>query len=56
MRRGWLALLLTLLATAAFAIDTEDAFDDPVMNSRYRALIHEIRCNRWSRAAWPTRP
>lgn len=44
MRRGWLALLLTLLATAAFAIDTEDAFDDPVMNARYRALIHEIRC------------
>lgn len=42
------ALLITLVwlvgATAALAIDTETAFDDPVLNARYRALIHEIRC------------
>jgi cytochrome c-type biogenesis protein CcmH len=36
------AALLT--ATAALAIDTEQAFDDPAMNQRYRALIREVRC------------
>ena len=35
---------LLLLATAAFAIDTEIAFEDPVLNARYRALIREVRC------------
>lgn len=42
-----LASLLTLLlayAGSAVAIDTEIAFDDPALNARYRALIHEIRC------------
>jgi cytochrome c-type biogenesis protein CcmH len=36
---AWLAA-----ATAALAIDTEAAFDDPALNARYRALIQEIRC------------
>jgi cytochrome c-type biogenesis protein CcmH len=36
------AALLT--ATAALAIDTEQAFDDPAMNERYRTLIREVRC------------
>jgi cytochrome c-type biogenesis protein CcmH len=31
-------------AACAFAIDTEIAFDDPVLNGRYVALIREIRC------------
>jgi cytochrome c-type biogenesis protein CcmH len=35
---------LLLLATAALAIDTEVAFEDPVLNGRYRALIREVRC------------
>lgn len=35
---------LLLLASAAFAIDTEIAFEDPVLNDRYRALIREVRC------------
>jgi cytochrome c-type biogenesis protein CcmH len=42
---GWLITLLWLGAAGyAFAIDTEVAFDDPVLNERYRALIREIRC------------
>jgi cytochrome c-type biogenesis protein CcmH len=31
-------------AASAFAIDTEVAFDDPVLQERYRSLIAEIRC------------
>ena len=38
-----LALACALIGTAR-AIDTEEGFDDPVLNERYRALIHEIRC------------
>lgn len=39
------ALLLGLLvATAALAIDNERAFEDPAMQSRYEALIRELRC------------
>ena len=41
---GIVALLWLGLAGHAFAIDSEVAFDDPVLNERYRALIHEIRC------------
>jgi cytochrome c-type biogenesis protein CcmH len=36
---GWLALV-----GSALAIDQEEAFSDPQLNARYRALIHEIRC------------
>jgi cytochrome c-type biogenesis protein CcmH len=39
-----IALLWLGAASDAVAIDTEVAFDDPVLNERYRALIHEIRC------------
>jgi len=39
------ALLLGLLvSTAAVAIDNEPAFEDPAMQSRYDALIRELRC------------
>lgn len=44
MRALLLAVLWLAGAAAVHAIDTEAAFDDPVLNSRYRALIHEIRC------------
>lgn len=33
-----------VLAAPAFAIDTEVAFDDPVLQERYLSLISEIRC------------
>jgi cytochrome c-type biogenesis protein CcmH len=41
-----LAVLLGALALAgvAHAVDTEPAFDNPALEARYRALIHEIRC------------
>lgn len=44
MRRAAILLAAVLAASTASAIDTEDAFDDPVLNDRYRSLIHEIRC------------
>ena len=39
-------LLAILLATAgtALAIDTEDAFDDPVLQQRYERINRELRC------------
>lgn len=44
MRAILLALLWAIGATAVHAIDTEAAFDDPVLDARYRSLIREIRC------------
>ena len=44
MTRWLLLLALLLIGVAASAIDSEEAFDDPVLNARYRALIREIRC------------
>lgn len=39
------ATVLALWSTSpAWAIDKEIAFDDPVLNARYIALIREIRC------------
>jgi cytochrome c-type biogenesis protein CcmH len=40
----WLLVLWLGCAGSALAIDSEEAFDDPVLNERYRALIREIRC------------
>ena len=40
----WLLALALAYASCAWAIDTEVAFDDPVLNERYRSLIREIRC------------
>lgn len=40
----WLVALWLGFAGSVWAIDTEEAFDDPALNARYRALIHEIRC------------
>jgi cytochrome c-type biogenesis protein CcmH len=42
--RAWLLAVCLALAGSAFAIDTEDPFDDPALNERYRALTREIRC------------
>lgn len=41
---AWLVALWLGFSASSFAIDTEVAFDDPVLNERYRALIREIRC------------
>ena len=47
MRSGLAAVALLLLAlgmtVAAFAIDTTE-LPDPVLQARYRALTHELRC------------
>jgi cytochrome c-type biogenesis protein CcmH len=44
MKALWLALVWLLGATSVHAIDTEVAFDDPILDARYRSLIREIRC------------
>jgi cytochrome c-type biogenesis protein CcmH len=45
MRAVFVAALIWLAGTgASFAIDNEVAFEDPVLNARYLALIREIRC------------
>ena len=43
MKRVILAVLLGLIASGAFAIDSE-SFDDPVLHARYRKLTQELRC------------
>ena len=43
MKRVLLSLLL-LTALPAVAIDTDKAFEDPVMQARYEAIIEEVRC------------
>ena len=45
MTRIMLLLALCLLFGApVLAFDTDVAFDDPVLNERYRDLIREVRC------------
>lgn len=39
-----LIVLLLLVANAGLAAEREAAFDDPVLEQRYWALIREIRC------------
>ncbi len=41
-----LAVFLTwlVITKSAVAIDTDKAFDDPVLQARYAALIAEVRC------------
>jgi cytochrome c-type biogenesis protein CcmH len=42
--RTLLATLLFALAGAAFAIDTEKAFEDPALQARYEQINRELRC------------
>jgi len=44
MKRVLLGLLLILGTSAAFGIDVEKAFDDPVLQARYEKIIDEVRC------------
>lgn len=44
--RTWLlaAVLLACSLSAAYAIDTAPAFDDPTLQARYDALTRQLRC------------
>ena len=44
MKRTLTALALLLISTAALAIDTGKAFDDPELQARYETIIEEVRC------------
>lgn len=37
-------LAVLLIARVAIAVDSEERFDDPVLEQRYQTLIHEVRC------------
>lgn len=37
-------ILFLLFSATAFAIDSELAFEDPVLQARYEAIIEEVRC------------
>lgn len=38
------ALAALLLAAPSFAIDPAPPMDDPVLQARYKTLVHELRC------------
>lgn len=37
-------LTMSLIATVSFAVDSEEALDDPVLQARYEKIIDEVRC------------
>jgi len=37
-------LSLLLFATISYAVDTEEALEDPVLQARYEKIIDEVRC------------
>ena len=39
-----LVAVFVLATGTSFAIDTQEGFDDPELDARYRSLIDEIRC------------
>jgi cytochrome c-type biogenesis protein CcmH len=44
MARLIAALAFLTLSISVFAIDSEQAFDDPVLQDRYEKLVAEVRC------------
>jgi cytochrome c-type biogenesis protein CcmH len=44
MNRFVVFLAFFTLTISAFAIDTEQAFDDPELQARYEKLVAEVRC------------
>ena len=44
MRKLVAGTMLFLFASAAVAIDTDKAFDDPELQARYEHIIEEVRC------------
>ncbi len=37
-------LTLALISSSAYAVDSEDALDDPVLQARYEKIVDEVRC------------
>ena len=37
-------LTLALISSIAYAVDSEEALDDPVLQARYEKIIDEVRC------------
>ena len=44
MRKTLFCVLLILVSPIAFGIDTDKAFEDPVLQARYETIIDEVRC------------
>ncbi len=44
MTRKILAVVLLATSLPLLAIDTDKAFEDPVLQARYEAIIEEVRC------------
>ena len=44
MKQLSLLLAIIVMSTSAFAIDRDQAFDDPELQERYENLIFEVRC------------
>jgi len=44
MRRLLVMVIFCFIAPGTWAIDTDKAFDDPVLQARYDKLIAEVRC------------
>jgi len=44
MRKLVACIVLVTAASAALAIDTDRAFDDPALQARYEHIIGEVRC------------
>ena len=44
LKRTMALACLAFIAAGVWAIDTEIAFEDPVLQARYQALINETRC------------
>ncbi|HZF27252.1 MAG TPA: cytochrome c-type biogenesis protein [Steroidobacteraceae bacterium] len=43
--KAWCAtVVLLLVASGAFGIDSGDDFADPILQARYERLIHDLRC------------
>jgi len=37
-------LTLALISSSAYAVDSEEALDDPVLQARYEKIVGEVRC------------
>ena len=44
MKRTWLASLIIVASSLAYAIDAGNAFEDPEMQARYEKISSEVRC------------
>jgi cytochrome c-type biogenesis protein CcmH len=44
VKRTWLASLIIVASSLAYAIDAGNAFEDPEMQARYEKISSEVRC------------